>query len=75
VLRFPTISADQVVFSYAETSIPSVWPAGWPASSHPRRLRGFARFSPDGRMIAFTGEYDGNREVYLIPAEGGSPSG
>jgi tricorn protease len=33
----------------------------------------FARFSPDGKFIAFTGEYDGNREVYLIPAEGGVP--
>jgi tricorn protease len=33
----------------------------------------FARFSHDGKWIAFTGEYDGNREVYLIPAEGGVP--
>jgi hypothetical protein len=29
--------------------------------------------SPDGKYIAFTGEYDGNREVYLMPAEGGNP--
>ena len=29
------------------------------------------RFSPDGKEIAFTGEYDGNRDVYVIPAEGG----
>jgi tricorn protease len=33
----------------------------------------FARFSPDGKWIAFTGQYDGNTEVYLIPAEGGVP--
>ena len=33
----------------------------------------FPRFSPDGKTIAFTGEYDGNREVYVIPAEGGKP--
>ena len=33
----------------------------------------FARFSPDGKYIAFTGQYDGNTEVYLIPAEGGIP--
>ena len=33
----------------------------------------FPRFSPDGKTIAFTGEYDGNREVYVIPAEGGEP--
>jgi hypothetical protein len=29
------------------------------------------RFSPDGRWIAFTGEYQGNRDVYVIPASGG----
>ena len=34
----------------------------------------FARFSPDGKTIAFTGQYDGNTEVYLIPAEGGVPN-
>ena len=33
----------------------------------------FARFSPDGKTIAFTGQYDGNTEVYTIPAEGGAP--
>ena len=33
----------------------------------------FARFSPDGKEIAFTGQYDGNTEVYLMPAEGGVP--
>jgi tricorn protease len=33
----------------------------------------FARFSPDGKTIAFTGQYDGNSEVYLIPSEGGMP--
>jgi tricorn protease len=33
----------------------------------------FARFSPDGKHIAFNGQYDGNTEVYLIPAEGGIP--
>ena len=29
------------------------------------------RFSPDGKNIAFTGEYDGNTDVYTIPADGG----
>jgi tricorn protease len=33
----------------------------------------FARFSPDGRHLAFTGQYDGNTEVYLMSAEGGVP--
>ncbi len=33
----------------------------------------FPRFSPDGKQVAFTSEYDGNREVYVMPAEGGTP--
>src|SRR5262249_13342681 len=33
----------------------------------------FPRFSPDGKWIAFTGQYDGNTEVYVMPAEGGAP--
>src|SRR5262249_41741916 len=33
----------------------------------------FARFSPDGKWLAFTGQYDGNTEVYVMPAEGGTP--
>ena len=33
----------------------------------------FARFSPDGKSIAFTGQYDVNTEVYLIPTDGGEP--
>ena len=32
-----------------------------------------AAFSPDGRWIAFTGQYDGNTDVYLMPATGGQP--
>ena len=31
------------------------------------------RFSPDGKTIAFTGQYDGNTEVYTMPATGGAP--
>jgi tricorn protease len=74
VLRFPAISADQIVFSYAG-DLYSVGLAGGVArklTTH-EGYEAFARFSPDGKMIAFTGEYDGNREVYLIPAEGGIP--
>ncbi|MBN1107124.1 MAG: PD40 domain-containing protein, partial [Bacteroidales bacterium] len=33
----------------------------------------FPKFSPDGKFIAFTGQYNGNTEVFLIPAEGGRP--
>lgn len=74
VLRFPAIHGDQVVFSYAGDlyTVPST-------GGMARKLTNdegfelFARFSPDGKSIAFTGEYDGNREVYLIPSQGGIP--
>ena len=34
----------------------------------------FPKFSPDGKWIAFSGEYSGNRQVYIIPVEGGAPT-
>lgn len=74
VLRFPSIHNDQIVFTYAG-DLHTVSSAGGLArklTSHDG-LEVFARFSPDGEYIAFTGEYDGNREVYLIPSSGGIP--
>ena len=74
LLRFPAISGDQVVFTYAG-DLYTVDKQGGIA----RKLTNhdgyemFARFSPDGKQIAFTAQYDGNTEVYLMPAEGGIP--
>ncbi|HGY55869.1 MAG TPA: protease [Caldithrix abyssi] len=74
LLRFPAIYENQVVFTYAG-DLYTVPVSGGVA----RRLTSdegfemFARFSPDGKTIAFTGQYDGNTEIYLIPAEGGAP--
>lgn len=74
LLRFPTIHDNQVVFCYAG-DLYTVDAGGGTA----RKLTTspgyemFPRFSPDGRHIAFTGQYDGNTEVYVIPAEGGVP--
>ncbi len=74
VLRFPAIYGDQVVFSHAGDlySVPSSGGIARKLTSH-LGYEAFPRFSPDGKYIAFTGEYDGNREVYLMPAEGGVP--
>jgi tricorn protease len=74
LLRFPATHGDRVVFTYAG-DLYTVNAAGGTArklTSH-EGFEMFARFSPDGKWLAFTGQYDGNTEVYLMPAEGGSP--
>ncbi len=74
LMRFPAIYDNQVVFSYAG-DLYTVSATGGVA----RKLTNdvgyemFTRFSPDGKSIAFTGQYDGNTEVYLMPAQGGIP--
>ena len=74
LLRFPATNGTDVVFSYAGDLFTA--PLG---GGEARRLTShigyemFAHYSPDGKTIAFTGEYDGNREVYIIPAGGGEP--
>jgi tricorn protease len=74
LLRFPSIHGDRVVFTYAG-DLYSVHAVGGVA----RRLTSdvgyemFARFSPDGEQLAFTAQYDGNTEVYVMPALGGVP--
>jgi tricorn protease len=74
LLRFPDISGDKVVFTYAS----DLWiapVAGGTATrltAHPG-MEVFAKFSPDGRWIAFTGQYDGDEQVYVMPASGGEP--
>ena len=75
VLRFPTVSNDAIVFSSAGDlyTVPLAGGVARKLTSHYEGYEAFARFSPDGASIAFTGEYDGNREVYLIPAQGGLP--
>lgn len=74
LMRFPTIHGESVVFTYAG-DLWSVNRDGGLArrlTSHPGTEQ-YARFSPDGKWIAFTGAYDGNADVYLIPTEGGDP--
>ena len=74
LLRMPTVSATQIAFAYAN-NIWTVERAGGMA----RRLTSFQgqttnpHFSPDGKWIAFSGEYAGNIDVYVVPADGGEP--
>ncbi|MBE0647082.1 MAG: PD40 domain-containing protein [Bacteroidales bacterium] len=75
LLRFPAIHGDQIVFTYAG-DLYTVAKEGGVARKLTNDSEGyemFARFSPDGTNIAFTGQYDGNTEVFLIPSEGGLP--
>ena len=74
LMRFPDVYKDKVVFSYGG-DLWLVSASGGVArriTSHPG-LELFPKFSPDGKWIAFTGQYDGNFNVYVIPAEGGEP--
>jgi len=74
LLRFPDIHGDKVVFSYAGDlwTASSAGGAATRLTAHPG-LELFAKFSPDGKWIAFTGQYDGDEQVYVIPATGGVP--
>lgn len=74
LLRFPAISDDQIVFTYAGDlySVATTGGLARKLTNHPG-YEMFARFSPDGKSIAFTAQYDGNTEVFLMPSTGGAP--
>jgi tricorn protease len=74
LLRFPAIYENQIVFTYAGDlyTVPSTGGIARRLTNH-EGFEMFARFSPDGKQIAFTAQYDGNTEVYLMQSEGGIP--
>lgn len=74
LLRFPTTNGTDVVFSFAGDLYKAPLTGGQASriTSH-IGYEMFARYSPDGKTIAFTGQYDGNTEVYSVPADGGEP--
>jgi tricorn protease len=75
MLSQPAVSANHIAFIYDG----DVWLANRDGSgarrltSHPGS-EGAPRFSPDGSMLAFTAEYDGNADVFVVPVEGGAPT-
>lgn len=74
LLRFPATNGKEIVFSYAGDlyKVPAAGGEAQRLTSHVG-YEMFPRFSPDGKTIAFTGQYDGNTEVYTMPATGGEP--
>ncbi len=74
LLEQPAISNDHIAFIYAH----DLWVAN-ADGTQPKRLtvdegvESQPYFSPDGKHIAFTAEYDGNRDVFVLPVEGGIP--
>jgi tricorn protease len=74
LLRNPAIGEAQIAFVYAD----DIWIAGLDGGEA-RRLTTFQgaetnpHFSPDGRTVAFSGQYDGNTDVYVVPVAGGEP--
>ncbi len=74
MLRYPDISGDRIVFAYAN----GLWTVdrnGGTAQpvADPPGTEAFPRFSPDGKSIAFLGNYEGNRDIYVTPIAGGIP--
>lgn len=75
LLRFPAIHGDLLVFGYAGDlfQVPASGGVARRLTSDPDSYEMFPRFSPDGRHLAFTAQYDGNTEVYVMPSQGGVP--
>ena len=74
LLRFPDINGDLTVFVYSG-DIWSVHSNGGDATrltSH-EGIELFPKISPDGNWIAFSAEYTGSRQVFIIPSTGGTP--
>src|SRR3712207_5450500 len=74
LLRFPTISDNHIVFTYANDLwlVPRAGGRARQLTSHPGN-EFFARLSPDGKWIAFSAQYSGDYDVYLVPVEGREP--
>ncbi|WP_445386173.1 S41 family peptidase [Robiginitalea sp. IMCC44478] len=74
LLRQPTISSESVVFVYAN----DLWKTSFEGGKAIRLTsdegsESYPHFSPDGKSIAFSGQYDGNTDVFIIPSSGGEP--
>lgn len=74
LLRSPSLSSTQITFAYGG----EIWIVSRDGGDAQRLVTGSDRlsspvFSPDGTMIAYTGNYNGNNDIYVVPATGGEP--
>jgi len=74
LLQTPTVSRTQIAFAYGG----DIWIVGREGGEAKRLVTGTGLlsrpiFSPDGTTIAYTGNYDGNLDVYVVPATGSEP--
>jgi len=74
LMLFPDVFKDKIAFVYGG----DIWLAA-SSGGTARRITAdpgrelFPKFSPDGKWLAFTGQYDGNFNVYVMPSDGGQP--
>jgi len=74
LMRYADVHGDRIVFTYED----DLWLAAADGddarriTNHPG-FEGWAKFSPDGKWIAFTGQYDGGTDIYVVDARGGVP--
>lgn len=75
LLRYPSIHRDFVVFTYAGDvwRAPSAGGRAWRLTSHPG-VELTPKISPDGQWVAYSAEYSGSRQVYVVAAAGGTPT-
>ncbi len=74
LFQHPSVSASRIAFAWAG----QIWTVPREGGAAQRLVAGSARlsaplFSPDGSMVAFNGDYDGNVDVYIVSATGGQP--
>jgi tricorn protease-like protein/C-terminal processing protease CtpA/Prc len=75
MLRFPAVSDEHIVFSYGN----DLWLVSRDGGraeplASPAGQEQFPRFSPDGQHVVFQGNYDGDRDLYTLPIDGGVPT-
>ncbi len=74
LLSQPAISKSNIAFVYAG----DLWVAGADGKNVRRLTSGQGvsnpAFSPDGALVAFTAQYEGNGDVYVVPVAGGVPT-